>query len=367
MTFKVSGDTAIIDGYTFQRVPVKDVAAVLADPTAPYPPNGNTSQPPVTSTPPPTVSNPPQTSGANLVDERFELIALIFRLAGHEVFIVQESDYNIYDAKYADYHRALTNTFTKYKDHPAVKYASSLDISSANVFMYTFFIKEDLSGLVSDISSLTGGFTGCWKDTTAKAFWPLAKDFYMDTGFADFYRSNIPFYQKLTAPIANDKIFSEVDINWFSTVAKKFDRGKSAKYRYIVSPSVHKECLNAWDDDTTYAMIAAILGQHPDYRWIGTYMIHEYCHTFCGAVGIDTYMTNEQFANWVDATNPGYEAYKDPITTAVEYMVRAYTILYCADNGYNEAVSFLIEQDKGFGFLYIEDVYKMVRENENRN
>jgi hypothetical protein len=40
--FEVSGGTAKIDGYDFIKIPDKDVAAVKADPTAPYVPGGNT-------------------------------------------------------------------------------------------------------------------------------------------------------------------------------------------------------------------------------------------------------------------------------------------------------------------------------------
>lgn len=77
-------------------------------------------------------------------------------------------------------------------------------------------------------------------------------------------------------------------------------------------------------------------------------------------------MTNEQFAKWCDTADTGYDIYNDPITAAVEYMVRAYTLLYFDDHGYDDIVSMNLEQDKRLGFTYIEEVYQMIREVEGR-
>lgn len=307
-------------------------------------------------------------SQINLVDEPFELIATIFRLAGHEEYTIQESDYRGYgvSAEYVNYQRALNAAFTEYKDHPAVQYASTLDISGSDIFKYTLYIKENLGGFADDASSLFRGGFGGWGPEIAANLWSLALDFYNDTGFAEFYRSNIPFYQELTAPFIENKIVSSLDTGWFRTVAKGFEDLIMENYRYIVTPSLHIACMNAWKDDTTYAVMAAILGQMEDGRETGALLVHEYCHSFCNGPAIDGYMTNEQFATWCDTTDTSYGIYNDPITAAVEYMVRAYTLLYFDDHRYDDIVTMNLAQDKRLGFTYIEEVYYMVREAEGR-
>lgn len=308
-------------------------------------------------------------SNTNWVDERFELIATIFRLAGHEEYAIRESDYSVYrlSAEYVDYQHALAAAYAEYKDHPAVQYASTLDISGSDIFKYTLYINEDLSGFADDASSLFSGGFGGWEPETAANLWSLALDFYHDTGFAEFYRSNIPFYQELTAPFVANEIASSLDTGWFATVAKGFEELTMENYRYIVSPSIHIACMNAWRDGTTYAAMVSILGQIEDSREMGALLVHEYCHSFCNGPGIDAYMTNEQFGEWCDTADLGYGVYNDPITAAVEYMVRAYTILYFDDHGYDDIVSMNLQQDKQLGFTYIDEVYKMVRETEGRD
>ena len=318
------------------------------------------TQPPATDDPP----APPQTSSDNLVDPRFELVALIFRLAGHPEYVVRESDRNAYGAAYAAYHQALA-AFTQYADHPAVTCAATLDISGSNIFQYVLYIKEDLSGL-DDISSLVSPFARCWQEKTAKEFWPLALDFYRETGFASFYQENIPFYKTLTEPFAQDAVISTLDMGWFAAVATQYDADKKDHYRYMVSPSIHGACSSAWNDDTAYAAMAALLGQQPSFQWNSEFLVHEYNHSFCTGPAMDALMLDAQFEEWIDAYDSDAGFYKDSLVISVEYLVRAYTLLYFADHGYDEAVPFLFARDKDLGFTYIEDVYAMVREKEGR-
>jgi len=308
-------------------------------------------------------------AGSNLVDERFELIALIFRLAGHAEYAVSESDYAGWGDDYENYHRELSK-FEKFKSHPAVAYAASRNISGSDVVKYAIHIKEDMSGLADDSDGLTGPFSDDWTLHTAAEFCSLALDFREQTKFSEFFSSNLPFYRALSEPFLNDDIVSGIDIDWWWTkVALRFAdyTARLHNYRYIVSPSIHMACMNAWNSDTVYAAMVAIVGRSADHRGMSALLVHEYNHGFGTAAGIDAYMTKENFKNWVDGTKPNYAFYDDWPTIATEYMVRAYTILYFYDHGYDDIAALCMDNDKQFeNFKYIEEVYGLVLELEGR-
>ena len=304
----------------------------------------------------------------NLVDERFELIALIFRLAGREEYAVSESNYMGRGADYENYHISLKE-FEKFKDHPAVEYASGLDI---DILKYVVHIKEDLSGLVDDIEhllSLNPFAAFNWTRATATKFCSLVLEFRDDTGFAEFFSENIPFYKTLSEPFLKDEIISSLDMAWWMTIAERFDKytAKLHDYRFIVSPSLHMASQSAWNSDTVYGVLISLFGRIQDSQYMSAHLVHEYNHSFGTAAGVDAFMTIEKFAEWVDATNPAYGGYDDWMIIAEEYMVRAYTILYFADHGYTDMVAFNIDESKDLGFDYIEEVYELVRELEGRD
>lgn len=355
LPIKVTGDTMSISGVTCTRVPEGEVMAVLANPRAPYPAG--------------TVAAP--TSGTNLVDERYELIALILRLAGRPEFDFPESEYSSLGEDFLNYHGTLLRTFSAYKNHPAVVYAATLNISSSDFFTYSLYIKEDLSGLAEDLGHLTasGGLSGTWTEETVQTFWSHVQSFYNDTGFAEFYRSHIPFYESISAPFFNDQRVSKLDTGgWFTSVAKRYERStpKMRYYRYFVSPSLYEASESAWDNDTAYGVMVAGLGQMESWQ-ISSDIIHEWCHSFCNPTAIDALMTNAEFQAWVEDTHPGFQKYDDELIISVEYVVRAYTMLYFADHGDDEVVSNCLERDKALGFTHIEEVYQWVQRLEGKS
>jgi hypothetical protein len=225
-----------------------------------------------------------------------------------------------------------------------------------------------MSGLIDDISGITSGWAGSWTNETARRFWPLALDFYNDSGFAEFYRSNIPFYRDLSAPFIDNERVSGIDTGWFATVAKRYEKTtpKMKYYQYFISPSIHESNVGLWAGDTANPVMVAILGRLERSDEMSESLVHEYCHSFCNPTAIDALMTNKQFQAWAEATNSSYWLYDDELTVSVEYVVRAYTILYFADHGYNDSVAYLLEWDKELGFSYINEVYQWVRGIEGR-
>ncbi len=144
---------------------------------------------------------------ANMVDERFELLSLVFRLAGREE----------YSDDLTEYQQKVISEFNGYSNHEAVKYAAKLPFGYDAVFRFSVHIYKqgENFALIDDISSLVDD--GRWTEESAAEFLPLLNDFYTASNFAAFYQSNIEFYKAETKKFV-DADYSKIDLEWFGNV-----------------------------------------------------------------------------------------------------------------------------------------------------
>ncbi len=146
----------------------------------------------------------PTVDPTNMVDERFELLSLVFRLAGRE-------EYGDADTQYQ---QNLAAEFEGFKNHEAVQYAADLPFGYDAVFNYSVHIVKDGDGfaLISDIGSLVED--GRWTRESATEFLALLNDFYAESDFAAFYQSNIEYYKAETKRFVESQ-YSKIDLAWF--------------------------------------------------------------------------------------------------------------------------------------------------------
>jgi len=291
-------------------------------------------------------------TGINLVDERFELVTLIFRLAGHESYRLQVTEYQ----------QELITAFEKHKNHPAVQYAAELlHISSSDVLAYAMHIMEDMSDLIEDTNSLCSPFGDRWTYSTIYTFWPLVLDFYHDTNFAAYFQSKMPFFLAESERFMGYAYIMGIDEDWFVPYAVKFYAPMA--YRFIISPSIYLANDSASVAETAhYAVLASLMD---DRHFAGGMLVHEYCHSFGTGAGIMWFMENDEHRKMCEEATHYF--YHDELTISVEYMVRAYSILYFADHGDDTAVAYLLQYEKEMGFPHIDEVYKRLREYEQRD
>lgn len=270
----------------------------------------------------------------NMVDERFELLSLVFRLAGRQEY--KDAD--------TEYQRLLESSFGSYKNHDAVKYAAKLPLGYDAVFMFSVHIQkdDDSFAFIEDIDSLVED--GRWTRQTAADFLELLNDFYAETEFAAFYQSNIDFYEIETQNFI-DSTYSEIDLAWFGTYVDSDD------LRCVYSPSSSRNNYGATVNDTI--IYCAVSGG-------GSAIVHEYCHSFANPIADKWYEEDPVFQKWCDDTVDPVRMpfYGNGKTIASEYVTRAYNILYDAEHGY--APYPRLCNEKGQGFPYIEDVYGMI-------
>lgn len=298
----------------------------------------------------------------NMVDERFELAAVIFRLAGREEYNFTESDYQ----------KEVTASFSKFAEHPAVRYVKNdLSVDTLSfylgydaVFRFSIHIekKDGQFVFIEDIGSLLSVDVR-WNDGRAEKFLLLLNDFYIDSNYAEFYNSHLKFFEKLTQKFIDEK-YSKIDFEWF---AKYVD---ISNLRCVISPTTGEAEYGATVNDR---IIYCLVCEHA-YA-----LAHEYCHSFGNPLAYKWYEENQKFKKMCDDTAhmPGYNT---GFTIAGEYVTRAYNILYCCqgkvDDKYpvtiggrtykrNEAAPILMMSDFKRGFSYIEEVYKMILEFEH--
>jgi hypothetical protein len=300
----------------------------------------------------------------NMVDEKFELISIIFRLAGNWEYNIGYSNLDIeypfsdeelqgYLDGTNDYQREVAKFFKKYAGHEAVAYARELSTGYLKLgfdapFMFAVHIekKDGKFVFIEDIDSL---FDGRWNDGRAEKFLSLFNKFYTDTNYVEFYNSHIPYFEEITQKFV-DEYYQYVDLEWFS---KYVD---ISNLRSILSPS-NSVCNYAAtvNDKIVYCLVRE--------KTAGA-VIHEYCHSFGNPLAEKLYKENAEFKKWcddsVDIEKMPY--YNQGWVMANEYVTDAYTILYHVQHGAKLEEQILKNKNRDFenSFPYIEQIHKMI-------
>lgn len=276
----------------------------------------------------------PKQDDSNMVDERFELLSLVFRLAGREEYSDAETEYQ----------KKLDSEFGQYKEHDAIIYASKLPLGYDAVFDFSVHIQKngDQFVFIDDIGSLVDD--GRWKQQSATDFLNLLNKFYAETSFGAFYQSHIDFYEAETQ-LFIDNMYSKIDLTWFETYVDPDN------LRCVYSPSSSRSNYGATVNDTI--VYCAVSGE-------GRVVVHEYCHSFAKSIAHKWYEENPEFQKWCDDTVDPVKlpSYGNGKTIAREYVTRAYNTLYYVEHGY--APGLLHNYEKAHGFPYIEEVYGMI-------
>jgi hypothetical protein len=281
---------------------------------------------------------------SNRVDERFEVLSLIWRLAGREE----------YSDTYTEYQQALVSRFNKYSDHEAVNFVrNNVMLGYDAVFLLALHIEEGTGRLVDDMQHL---FDRGWYSGLLNQLIPLVNSFYTDTDFAYYYTSNIPLYEALTADV-NQELGGKINMDWFA----RFNDPDA--FNFNISPSSTRNNYGAPSTDgKTNAMLSFIM------EFV---LIHEFCHSFANPLADEWYAANPQFRQWsVNALDrnlhPNYwMPDNNGSVMAKEYVTRAFVILYYIENNNQAMVDYLLQEERNGGFPDIDRVLEMVKEHVN--
>ena len=274
----------------------------------------------------------------NMVDERFELLSLIFRLAGRGEF----------NDIYSLHQQRISRQFYRSRNHEAVLYASKLSIGYDAVFLYAVHMEKNKYGvfIIDNMESLLND--GRWSRETVDEFLALINKFYIASNFAGYYHSNINYYKAESSRLM-EETFQYINYEWFDPYIYPLE------LRIIYSPSGTRFNYGAIFNGEVY--YAAISGD-------GSAVIHEFCHSFANGIAEKLYNENLEFKSWSDdSVNPSkLPHYAHGTIMGIEYVTRAYTILYEVENG--RLLLPLLLQEYSQGFPYMENVYALITQHE---
>ena len=304
------------------------------------------------------------------VDERVELMSIVFRLAEAEEYV--NNDLLYHSEEVDDY-------FFEYKDHPIVGYTQEIralrGIGYDAVMSFAAHIKID--GTITFIDNVQeNSLESRWTKENADTFLKHLNDFYTTSRFNDFFNSYADFYQKAETNFT--KVLNMVDFSWFE---KFYGVKATGEYSLIISMlnggnnyGATVKHLNG--DNHIYAMIGSwrtdSLG-YPDYSDnVLSLIIHEYNHSFCNPL-IDKYYKKMQknaeksFSEVASIMNR--QAYSNAQIMLYEMLVRACVIRYQIKDHEDEkkatASNWFSSMEKGKGFLWIDQLVDLLDKYEN--
>jgi hypothetical protein len=154
-----------------------------------------------------------------LVNERFELAALVFRLAGRPEF----------SADGRNYQRALIAEFSEFEDHAAVNFARNTGFGGPAVFNFAMHLQKVGNGFVlqNNLENIAP-----WSVEDANEFVVLLNDFYAVTNFSEFFASNEDYFSGHSARII-DNLHNHINFDWFA--GQGFN---PQNMRFVSSPSL---------------------------------------------------------------------------------------------------------------------------------
>ncbi|HPQ29891.1 MAG TPA: DUF4932 domain-containing protein [Desulfobacteraceae bacterium] len=293
------------------------------------------------------------------VDERVELISIVYRLSG-----AREYNHNMY-ASYVD---KIHKHYDPYKDHELIDFVKQLRETNGVSYDSPMFMAISLDDNLDPLVPFTGNIPEPrWGRDNALEFVRLLKDFYRETNSAEFFRSNEQTYQ-----LASDRfapVYEKMDAAWYPAFY-----GQAPEEQFII--------INALGNGgSNYGpQIRLQNGQRIVYAVMGTWktdqegdplytaeeyfptLVHEFNHSFINHL-IDN--NRELFAASgekifeIVGSLMQQQAYGAWHMVFKESLVRAAVIKYMKDHDFSpQEIANETTAQLARGFFWIEDLVK---------
>ncbi len=304
------------------------------------------------------------------VDERVELLSLVFRLADSREY--SSNKFPIYVEKIEEH-------FEPYKNHELIKYIKKKlrkkGIGYDAVMQMAVSLSENypFQPIVPFSSQIP---EERWGKQRANKFLLLLNKFYEDTECDEFFKSNKQLYS--TASDKFKKVYDELDINWYQNFYGQKPKGE---FRIV---------NGLGNGGGNYGPSITINGQEIIYAIMGTWsvdslgvpqydvddyfpiLLHEFNHSFVNHI-VEKYHTelSKSGKTIFDVLSAKMEsqAYVTWQTMYAEAVVRAGVIKYLKDHNYpNEFIETELNDEINRGFLWTEQlVQELERYDQNRD
>jgi len=307
------------------------------------------------------------------VDERVELLSIVFRLA-------DASEYKMCSLK--AYSQKIDSSFLKYKNHQTILFVKKIRKENSIYFERVMSIALHLkieNGIISlnekllktDINKRLGKYLN--------EFVRSLNVFYKESAFNEFFISNEEYYKQTenNFQIALDKI----DFPWFEryygempninfNVVLCLNNGRANYGPKISFPDGRSEVysiLGAWDTDAK-----GIPSFDNTYTRL---IIHEFSHSFCNTLIEDNYVLMKDRADQFYKSvkdKMGRQSYRSSKKMLYETLVRASVIKYLQSHIDNKDISenlieYELSKEKANGFLGIKGLVDLLSSYEQGN
>lgn len=291
------------------------------------------------------------------VDDRVELLSIIFRLA-------ESHEYN--SESFGLYTEKIKKHFEPYKNHELIKFVKELiitnDIGFDAVSSMAVSLDESLNPRI-DFSDYIPEKR--WGKENADKFVKLLKEFYTDANCKEFFNENKNLYYEAESRFL--PLYKQIDLNWFSSF---FGNASNDKFKIVIglgnggqNYGPHVQLANnkreiyaivgAWPTDSLGMVI------FPEKEYFPT-LIHEFSHSFVNHLvdnnitaleesgkklfePVQEKMRNQNYGHWT--------------TMMYETLVRVSVIKYMKDHNYSSMdVNKEINGQLSLGYLWINDL-----------
>jgi hypothetical protein len=301
------------------------------------------------------------------VDERVELLGIVYRFAGAEEY---QCD------RFKEYDDAINKHFAKFKNHPVifsakmsrstgmwydavVCYALHISLENGRVIFPDADSEKTLEKLMARLE-LRRKPNEAWLRLFAKQL----DDFYVKSRFHEFFESHSDVYQKIEQKVKtiNDKI----DYSWF----KKFYGNTNLEHFHVIITCTGENggygaTCHFKDGHDEYFSILAIGG--PDDVWsedrLISCIVHEFNHSFCNPL-VDKHLddlkpTAQRVFPFV-AYNMARMNYPAPRYMLNEYLVCACVIRYLLTHDKKDEADRRIQMYRKLGFLWMAELVELL-------
>lgn len=303
------------------------------------------------------------------VDERIELLSIVFRLADSKEY--SSTIFNQYTDK-------IETHYAAYKNHELIQFTKKIryenGIGYDAVMSMAIHLDKNLNPRVN-LSSKT--LDKRWGKENATEFTRLLKKFYKDSNSKVFFKTNQELYSSSTEKFL--PIYENLDLDWYSRFY-----GTKPTEKFIIINGLSIGGSNFGPDivlKNKQREVYAIMGTwkvdangNPKFDFDSYFpiLLHEFNHSFINHLlenNKENFRQNGETLYEVFEEKMNDQAYGNWETMLNEALVRAAVIKYMKDHNFSEAqIKEEISEQIDRGFLWIEDlVYELDNYDKQRD
>jgi hypothetical protein len=297
------------------------------------------------------------------VDERIELLSIVFRLAGNQEYNSEE---------YKEYAKDINSHFSRYKNHPLIQFAKLLADSNSVGYDAVMCMAVHVTGRPFFLPIVPFSDTipeKRWGKLDALKFDSLLRKFYTDAHCDEFFANENKLYKN--AERSFQVLYGKLDAKWYKefygqvpdsrfNLAIGLCNGGSNYGVKVDFPGKQEQIyaiIGAWTFDNKGSPV------FPSKKYLPT-LIHEFSHSFVNN------LVNKNEAKFKkagiiiysrDTAIMARQAYAEWKTMISESLVRASVIEYLKVHDQDgKAAEKQIKEELGNGFLWMRELVSLV-------